>query len=148
MINLKNIFLRLGSEEYYQDSSESEVKVANVAEDTTIMVELDNEIVFLSDFPDDLVSLEAEGFNNIVKEILTEEKFEEEVKFCMKDIIVNVEKTVQPSKKRSNFRKGPINKPTSIVKKCKKVHESGQEQINDKGKLVPAKKNASKKDCY
>ena len=67
-----NIFLRLGSEESYQDSSESKVEVtevtknAEVPEDTAIMVEPDNEIRFLSHFLDDLVSLEAEGFNNII----------------------------------------------------------------------------------
>ena len=44
------------------------------------MAEPDNEISFLSDFLNDSVSLEAEGFNNIIKEILTEEKIEEEVK--------------------------------------------------------------------
>ena len=55
MINLKH-FLRLGSKESYQDSSESEVKFAGfaenaeVTEDTAIMVELDNKISFLSDF--------------------------------------------------------------------------------------------------
>ena len=38
------------------------------------MVEPDNETSFHSDFLDDSVSLEAEGFNNIIKEILTEEK--------------------------------------------------------------------------
>ena len=49
MINLKH-FLRLGSKESYQDSSESKVKFAEftenaeVAEDTAIMVEPDNEI--------------------------------------------------------------------------------------------------------
>ena len=83
------------------------------------MVEADNEISFLSDFLDDPVSLEAEGFNNTIKEILPEEKIEEEVKSCMKDLIDNVEKAVQPSKKRPNFRKRPINKPTWIVNKRK-----------------------------
>ena len=83
------------------------------------MVELDNKISFLSDFPDDPVSLETEGFNYIIKEILTEKKTEEEVKSCMKDLIDNVEKAVQPSKKRPNFRKRPINKPTWIVNKRK-----------------------------
>ena len=73
-----NIFLRVGSEESYQDSSKSEVEVtevtknAEVAEDTAIMVEPDNEISFLSDFLGDSGSLEAEGFNNIIKEILPE----------------------------------------------------------------------------
>ena len=69
-----NIFLRRRSEEPYQDSSVSEVKVAEVAEETAIMVELDNEISFLSDFPDDPVALQAEEFNN--KEILTDGKIE------------------------------------------------------------------------
>ena len=46
---------------------ESEVEVAETAEDTAIMVELENEISFLSDFPDNTVSLEAEGFNNTIK---------------------------------------------------------------------------------
>ncbi len=46
------------------------------SEDT--MVEL--EISLLSEFPDDPVSLEAEGFNNIIKEIFTEERVEEEAK--------------------------------------------------------------------
>ena len=68
------------------------------------MVELDNEISFLSDFPDNPVSLEVEGFNNIIKEILTEEKIEEKVKSCMTYLIDNAEKAVQP-KKRPNFRK-------------------------------------------
>ena len=100
-----NIFLRLGSEESYQDSSESEVEVtevtknAEVAEDTAIMVEPDNEISFLSDFLDDSVSLEAEGFNNIIKEILTEEKIEEEVKSWMNDVIDNVEKLCNRQRK-------------------------------------------------
>ena len=71
----------------------------------------DNEVSFLSNFPDDPVSLEAEGFNNIIKEILTEKKIEEEVKSNMKDLIDNVKKAVQPSKKRRSFRKRPINKP-------------------------------------
>ena len=66
---ISNIFLRLGTEESYQSSSESEAEVAEVtenakvAEDTAIMDELGNEISFLSDFSEDLVSLEAEGFN-------------------------------------------------------------------------------------
>ena len=110
------------------------------------MVELDNEISFLSDFPDDPVSLEAEGFNNITKETLTEEKMEE-VKSCTKDLIDNVEGAVQPSKKKPNFRKRPINKPTWIVNKCKKAHESGQQHMNNKEKLIPAKKIVSKKGC-
>ena len=65
----------------------------------------------------------------------------------MKDLIDNVEEAVQPSKKRPNFRKRPINKPTCIVNKRKKAHESGQEHVNNKGKLIPAKKIVSKKDC-
>ena len=69
-----NIFLRRRSEEPYQGSSVSEVKVAEVVEETAIMVELDNEISFLSDFPDDPVALQAEEFNN--KEILTDGKIE------------------------------------------------------------------------
>ena len=104
------------------------------------MVELDNKIRFLSDFPDDTVSLEAEGFNNIIKKMFTEEKIEEEVRSCMKDLINNVEKAVQPSKKRPNFRKRPIDKPTWIVNKRKNAHESGQEHVNNKRKLIPAKK--------
>ena len=123
------------------------LEVAEVTEDTAIIVELDNEISFLSDFPDDPVLLEAEGFNNVIEEILMEEKIEEEVKSCMKDLIDNVEKAVQPSKKRSNFRKRPINKPTWIVNNHKKAHESGQEHLNNKGKLNPVKKIVSKKDC-
>ena len=123
------------------------VEVAEVAEDTTIIVELDNEISFLSDFPDNPVSLEVQGFNNIIEEILMEEKIEEEVKSCMKDLIDNVVKAVQPSKKRLNFRKRPINKPTWIVNKHKKAHESGQEHINNKGKLIPTRKIVSKKYC-
>ena len=133
--------------ESYQDSSKSEVEVAEVAEDTTIMVELDNETSFLSVFPDDPISLEAEVFNNIIKEILTEEKLEEEVKSCMKDLIDNVEKAVQPLKKRPNFRKRPINKPTWIVNKRKKAHELGQDHVNNKEKLIPVKKIVSEKDC-
>ena len=111
------------------------------------MVELDNKISFPSDFPDDPVSLETEGFNYIIKEILTEKKTEEEVKSCMKDLIDNVEKAVQPSKKRPNFRKYPINKPTRFVNRCKKANESGQDHVNNKGKLILARKIASKKDC-
>ena len=66
----------------------------------------------------------------------------------MKDLIENVEKAVQRSEKRPNFRKRPINKPTWIVKKRKKAHESGQEHLNNKGKLIPAKKIVfKKKDC-
>ena len=116
------------------------------------MVELDYEISFLSDFFDGPVSLEAERFSNIIKKILTEEKIEEEVKSCMKDlidIIDNVERAVQPSKKRLNFRKHPINKPTWIVIKRKNVHESGQDHVNNKEKLIPAKKIVSRKRlCY
>ena len=66
----------------------------------------------------------------------------------MKDLIDNVEGAVQPSKKRPNFRKRPINKPTCIVNKRKKAHESGQERVNNKGKLIPAKKIVSKRLCY
>ena len=113
-----NIFLRLGSEESYQDSSKSEVEVtevtknAEVAEDTAIMVEPDNEISFLSDFLDDSVSLEAEGFNNIIKEILTEEKIEEEVKSCMNDVIDNVEKLCNRQRKgRISVNMQSINLP-------------------------------------
>ena len=68
-----NIFPRLGSEESYQDSSKGKAEVAEVTEnaefveDTAIMVEYDNEISFLSDFPEDPVFLEAEAFNNIRK---------------------------------------------------------------------------------
>ena len=75
------------------------------------MVKPDNEVSFLSNFPDDPVFLEAEGFNNIIKEILAEKKIKEEVKSNMKDLIDNVEKAVQPSRKRPSFRKRPINKP-------------------------------------
>ena len=110
------------------------------------MVELDNEISFLSDFPDYPISLEAGIFNNIIKEILTEEKIEE-VKSRMKDLIDNVEKAVQPLKKRPNFRKRPITKPTWIVNKRKKAHELGQDHVNNKEKLIPVKKIVSKKDC-
>ena len=35
---------------------------------------IDNEISFLSDFHDDPVSLNAERFNKIIREILTKEK--------------------------------------------------------------------------
>ena len=45
------------------------------------------------------------------------------------------------------FRKGPIKKSTWIVNKRKKDNESGQEHVNNKGKLVPAKNIVSKKDC-
>ena len=68
-----SIFLSLGNKESYQDSNKGEVEVAEVAEVTAIMVEPENEIRFLSDFLDDQVFLEAEGFNNIFKEILTGE---------------------------------------------------------------------------
>ena len=54
---------------------------------------------------------------------------------------------MQPSKKRPNFRKRRINKPSWIVNKRKKTHESGQEHVNNKGKLIPATKILSKKDC-
>ena len=113
-----NIFLRVGSEESYQDSSKSEVEVtevtknAEVAEDAAIMVEADNEISFLSDFLDDSVSLEAEEFNNIIKEILTEEKIEEEVKSCMNDVIDNVEKLCNRQRKfRISVNMQSINLP-------------------------------------
>ena len=113
-----DIFLRPGSEESYQDSSECEVEVtqvtknAEVAEDTAIMVEPDNEISFLSDFFDDSVSLEAEGFNNIIKEILMEEKIEEEVKSCMNDVIDNVEKLCNRQRKgRISVNMQSINLP-------------------------------------
>ena len=46
-----------------------------------------------------------------MKEILTEKKIEEEDKYCMKDLIDNVERAAQPSKKRPNLRKRPINTP-------------------------------------
>ena len=65
----------------------------------------------------------------------------------MKDLIDNVEKAVQPSEKRPNFKKRLISKPTWIVKKRKKAHESGQEHLNNKRKLIRAKKIVSKKDC-
>ena len=74
-----SIFLSLGNKKSYQDSNKSEVEVAEVtknaevAEVTAIMVEPENEIRFLSDFLDDQVFLEAEGFNNIFKVILTGE---------------------------------------------------------------------------
>ena len=94
VFNLQNIFLRFGREESYQYSSENKVdentdfsEVAEVAEvtgnaevtenaedaenaevaDYEMMVELDIAISLLSDFPEDSVSLEAEGFNNIIK---------------------------------------------------------------------------------
>ena len=101
------------------------------------MVELDNEISFLSNFPNNPVSLEAERFNNIINTILTEKKIEE-VKSFMKDLTDNIEAALQLSKKRPNFRICPINKPTWIVNKHKKAHESGQEHVNNKGKLIPA----------
>ena len=82
-----------------------------------------------------------------MKEILTEKKIEEEDKSCMKDLIDNVERAAQPSKKRPNLRKRPINTPIWIVNKHKKVLELGQEHVNNKGKLLPAKKIASKKGC-
>ena len=41
-------------------------------------------------------------------------------------------------------RKGQF---TLIVNKCKKGHESGQEHVNNKGKLIPTEKIVSKKDC-
>ena len=80
--------------------------------------------------------------------ILMEEKIEEEVKSCMKDLVDNVEKAVQSSKKRPSFRKHPISEPTWVVNKHKKSDESGLEHIDNKGKLLPAKKIVSKKDCY
>ena len=46
-----------------------------------------------------------------MKEILTEKKIEEEDKSCMKDLIDNVDRAAQPSKKRPNLRKRPINTP-------------------------------------
>ena len=54
---------------------------------------------------------------------------------------------MQPSKKRPNFRKRRINKPTWIVNKRKKAHESGQEHVNNKAKLIPVTKIVSKKGC-
>ena len=148
-----NIFLRLGSEESYQNSSEGDVEVAEVtrdaevAEDNPVMVELDIKISFVSDLPDNPVSLETDGFNYIIKSILTVKKIEEEVKSCMKDLIDNVERAVQPSTKRPNFRKRPINKPTWILNKRKEAHGSGQEHVSKKGKLIPTKKIVSKKGC-
>ena len=109
------------------------------------MVELDNEISFLSEFPDNPVSIESEWFNTIINEILTDETMEE-VNSFMKDLIDNVETAVQLSKKRPDFRKCPINKPTWIINKHKDAHGSGQEYLNNKGKLIPAKKIVSKKD--
>ena len=55
------------------------------------MVEPDNEIRFHSDFLEDLVSLEVEGFNNIIhnQRKSYRGKIEEEVKSCMKDLIDN-----------------------------------------------------------
>ena len=76
------------------------------------MIEADNEISFLSDFFDDPVSLEVEGFNNTTKEILTEEKIEEEVKSCMKDVIDNVEKLCKRRRKgRISVNMQSINLP-------------------------------------
>ena len=62
----------------------------------------------------------------------------------MKDLIDKAEKVVQLPKKRQIFRKCPINKPISIINRCKKAHESGQECINNKGKLMTTKKIVSK----
>ena len=111
------------------------------------MVDLDIEISNLLDFPDDYNFLEEEGMSNIIKEIVDEEKIENDVKSCIKDLLDNVEKAVQPSKKRPNFRKRQIKKPGWIVSKCKKAHQSAQEHVNNKGKLIPAKKIVPKKDC-
>ena len=61
----------------------------------------------------------------------------------MKDRSDNVEKAVQLSKKRSNFRKRQI-KSTKIVNKHKKANELAQDNVNNKGKLIPAKKIVSK----
>ena len=61
----------------------------------------------------------------------------------MKDLSDNVEKAVQLSKKRSNFRKSLI-KSTKIVNKHKKANELAQDNVNNKGKLIPAKKIVSK----
>ena len=61
----------------------------------------------------------------------------------MKDLSDNVEKAVQLSKKRSNFRKRQI-KSTKIVNKHKKANELAQDNVNNKGKLIPAKKIVSK----
>ena len=72
---------------------------------------------------------------------------EDEVKSCMNDLIDNVEKAGQLSKKMPSFRKRPINKTTWIVNKRKKPHESGQEHVYNKRKLIPATKIVSKKDC-
>ena len=76
------------------------------------MVEPGNEISFLSDFLDDSVSLEAEGFNNIIKEILTQDKIEEEVKSGMNDVIDNVEKLCNRQRKgRISVNMQSINLP-------------------------------------
>ena len=111
------------------------------------MVDLDIEISNLLDFPDDYICLEEEGMSNIIKGILDEEKIENDVKSCIKYLLDNVEKAAQPSKRRPNFRKRQINKPGWIVTKCKMAHQSGQKHVNNKGKLIPAKKIVSKKDC-
>ena len=110
---------------------------------------IDNEISFLSDFHDDPVSLKAERFNNIIRKILTKKKFNKKLNllFNKKDLIDNVERVAQPLKKRPNFRKRSINEPTWIVNNRKKAHESGQEHVNNKGRLIPVKKIVSKEEC-
>ena len=76
------------------------------------MVEPDNQISFLSDFLDDPVSLEVEGFNNIIKEILTEKKIEKGVKSCMNDVLDNVEKLCNRQRKgRISVNMQSINLP-------------------------------------
>ena len=99
-----------------------------------------------SDFPEP-DSLEAEGFNEIMEKYFTEEKIQEEVVACIKDLIDNVEKAEVSPQKKPLFKISPINKAGWKVSQRKKVHQSGLEYANSNGKLLVRKKIIPKKDC-
>ncbi len=48
---------------------------------------------------------------------------------------------------KKKLRRRPTNQHDWIVNRRKRAHESGKEHVNYKGKLIPAKKIVSKKDC-
>ena len=98
----------------------------------------------LSDFPDSL--LEENGMSEMINEILHDEEIENAVKSCVKDLLDNVEKEMEISKK-PNVRKRQTNKSEWVVSKRQKAVQSGKEHTNNQGKFISAKKIVSKKDC-
>ena len=87
-------------------------------------------------------SLEAEGLNEIITDILTDEQIEKDVKSCANDLLDKVEKAT-----KKLYRKRSINKNDWVVTKRKKAHKQGKEHTNGKGKVIAAKKIVSTKDC-